>query len=942
MKKSEETVDTKEKKRKEKKKKKKGFSCCGCMLGVFLALVVVVVGAAGVGLYFANDYVQNNFDMTLWDTFSVVGDLYNADRGKVVTNAPVAGDEEAFYDGVNGALMLKEGTIDEQFIDDLIAASGEQNSDPVTKGAFFSDGGGDEQEQADEIMQKLMDVLKRENIDTEKLAKFTDDYDYSANYDTDFVLSFSDRQITAIINKIFTSALESQSEPTVQAVVSNLTFEQLILDNDGTNVKMLATVGLNFTNMIDGILNNASAEMDVEVPSSIIGFVKGILPKQIYVSLELTIGDTVTTDIIINSMDAQSRERTHKLITGILKLSGETIDSHEWLNQNISTQIQPAIDSVNEYLDLKNNVSKNSIKIDVMSLIAKNAFEDVSGEDLAQLYTSVLRADAQKMREENAEKMFKTAQIDPDSGETIYSAEQAEKEFLTEFTTKYLMHDYFWVDESHDNKIYLEPTPEQISTLGLTEIHLDFSDVAALFGLGESELDMSLGLELADLLDTHGLTRAMGGAETEDRTLWFVNRPYEEMKFNLTDRMLGALVNSQASSMLGEEFSDLDLLFVNVSKGEEETVKESDLVGVDTDPDHSPLVSITRQYVTVGLTLGVTGVGEDAQFFANLLGDEIGIIAKLDITPKLKESALSSVEIQYCDLSGERTEKMMNTIEKMGVELLNEETLKENLLIPVRSAIIHIEEIAGELTIENGKIILPDAFHLISTYAFPYDESKTYGGEPIVLEGDEIHELLQKLYNIPDVEIVSETEHYLVNATTKSWGEGAEKIVPGDAASYYGAGKTNNRVMTKGLTKLLNGELPAGTPAPDIDLGSDIGMAIGYFNETDTMYLSFEYFLPSRLCPDGEDPIIPLERVFATFYVDKNETITVAGETIYKAKLVVNDLTDEQMVTLQEMMEYLTPGGSLDITELEVEIGALAYALENNAIFAAAVETLGQ
>ena len=100
--------------------------------------------------------------------------------------------------------------------------------------------------------------------------------------------------------------------------------------------------------------------------------------------------------------------------------------------------------------------------------------------------------------------------------------------------------------------------------------------------------------------------------------------------------------------------------------------------------------------------------------------------------------------------------------------------------------------------------------------------------------------------------------------------------------------------------------------------------------------------MPSRLCPDGEDPIIPLERVFATFYVDKNETITVAGETIYKAKLVVNDLTDEQMVSLQKMMEYLTPGGSLDITELEVEIGALAYALENNAIFAAAVETLGQ
>lgn len=939
MKKSEENVNAKEKKAKNKKKKK-GFSCCGCMLTVFVVVLVLVVGAAGVGIYFANDYIQNNFNMSLWDTFSVVGDLYSAPKDQIVTNAPSDGDDQAFYDGVNSALMLKEGTIDEQFIDDLIKEMGEQNTDPVTKGAFFSDGGGEEQENA--LAQKLTDILKRENIDMNKLAKFTDDYDYSANYNTDFILSFSDRQITAIINKVFTSALEEIADPKVSAVVSNLTFEQFILDNDGTNVKIIATLGIDVSKMLDSVLASMDGEIDVEIPQSAIGIVKGVLPKQMFVSLEIIVGDTITTDVIINKMDAQSRDRAHKLITGILKLSGETIDSREWINQNLTPQLKPAIDSLNEYLDLKNNVSKNTIKLDILSLIAENAFEDVTGENLAQLYTSVLRADADKMVEENAEKLFKNAEIDPDSGETIYSAQQAEQEFLTEFTSKYLMHDYFWVDENNGNKIYLNPTPQQVSTLNLTEIHLSFADVAALFGLGESELDMSLGLELADLLDTHGLTKAMGGVETEGRTLWFVNRPYEEMKFNLTDRMLGALVNSQVSSLLGDELPDLDLLFVNVTKGEEEMVKESDLVGVDTDPDFAPMVSITRQYVTLGLTIDTSFMGEDAQFISNLLGDKIGLIAKLDITPKLKESALNKIEFNYCDLSEERTEKLMETIEKIGVELFSEESLKDTLLVPVRSAITKIEEIAGELVIDNGKIILPDAFHLISTYAFPYDESKTYDGTPIVLGGDEIHELLQKLYNIPDVDIVSETEHYLVDVTTKSWGEGGDKIVPGDAESYYGAGKANNRVMAKGLTKLLAGEIPVGASAPDIDLGSDIGMAIGYYNDVDTMYLSFEYFLPNRLCPDDGEPIVPIDRVFATFYVDKTQTTSVAGETIYVAKLVVNDLTDAQMLTLQKMMEYLTPGGALDISKLELEIGALAYALENTPYFADAVEQLGK
>jgi hypothetical protein len=100
--------------------------------------------------------------------------------------------------------------------------------------------------------------------------------------------------------------------------------------------------------------------------------------------------------------------------------------------------------------------------------------------------------------------------------------------------------------------------------------------------------------------------------------------------------------------------------------------------------------------------------------------------------------------------------------------------------------------------------------------------------------------------------------------------------------------------------------------------------------------------LPNRLCPDDGEPIVPIDRVFATFYVDKTQTKSVAGETIYAVKLVVNDLTDAQMLTLQKMMEYLTPGGALDISKLELEIGALAYALENTPYFADAVEQLGK
>ena len=245
MKKTAESVDSKEKKAK-KTKKKKGFSFCGCFLTVFIVLLVLVVGAAGVGIYFANDYVQKNFDMSIWDTFSVVGDLYSAPKNEIVTNAPQSGDEQAFYDGVGEALLLKEGVIDEDFIDEAISSLGTQQTPPLTKGAVYSSGG---DQATNALAQRLSEVLKRENIDMDKLAKFTDDYDYDANYDNDFILEFSDRQITTVFKKIITIAKNENTDPMVAKVFDNLSFEQLILDNDGENVTMLVTADINVTNL---------------------------------------------------------------------------------------------------------------------------------------------------------------------------------------------------------------------------------------------------------------------------------------------------------------------------------------------------------------------------------------------------------------------------------------------------------------------------------------------------------------------------------------------------------------------------------------------------------------------------------------------------------------------------------------------------------------------
>lgn len=959
-------------------KKKKGIGCGGAILIFFLVVVLLLGAGIGTGCFFLNRYLRQNFDMSLGEAWGVVNGLYDADRDKIVTNAPSAEDEKGIYSAVEQSLYLKAGTLDETSLKAIAGAVGSTETGGAAQtqinAARLAASQGDDQ-------NALFNLFSRENADLERIKlKFTDEYDYASSYESDFVVSVTDKELLSLV-KAMTQSVSADNE-----ILGQMNFEQLILSrNDSSEPVVTLTVKLN--------IQNALGDFTSGMPSVLRGLIKNLAPKEIYLTAFVTMGETLSTDILINDMDAKKQESTYKLITGILKLSGQNTDSRTFINDMVNSYAGSFLDAADKYLNFDGNVSDGKLNLDLYSALAQTVFPDsgISGKDLAQLYTGVLYADTEEMLENNSQHLFEDKYLVNEDGVTkeIYSASPVadgikinySDEFMKELREKYLIRTEFYRDGEkiyhlpayrdeagtvysssqlnfEGGKIPSDPDGNPINTLYrlseepftvtvtapetgeydtinlIERVTLDFGDFAALTGVGES--DKITGVNLEDLFDPTLLTKKIGGEQTDDRNEWFVNRGAAEIAFDFNEKMLAALIDTQTQSFFGGEtvssgsdgesaqadevkkLSDsMKLKFSALTVGEEEEVQIIPSGDETTGEAEAETVTVKRKYVTLGITVKTEGLFDGADFFASLLGEEIGLSVRLDVTPELEEQYLKQPEIVYSSLSDIRSEQIADTLRKAGVTALDPQTLQDQLCAPVRDAFNKMQDALGKAEIVDGGVSIPDVFGLIANRTFVQDENKTFKGEVIKISGTELHSALQGVYNTPETLSIEDKSYLAVDGSFS-------RVYNESHADAFD--RDNSAEKTDRINFVIESSY-AGLPGVSADLGTVLGYYDGGENE-DIMFITYEYSLAKHLESGKTDTsLMTLEKAYATFRV--NKVLADGYSNVYKATLIVNDMTGEQRTVLEKMMTYFAPENENQFDTLEYQVGKFAYFTDN-------------
>lgn len=907
--------------------KKKKRSCCGCLVIMAIVFVVLIAAGTGAGYYFGNSYLKKNYGVSIKETVSVVKALYDGDREKIVTNAPSDTDEASFYATLNDALFLTDGTLDKDSFSDLISGSSSdtgsgENSALEIKGLLLSDGSAN----------TLDEIFVRANIDQNKLARFNDEYDYELSYDTDFVVSVTDRQLMAMLKPMIEEAFADNEEMAANVAVEQLTLSRT--DDDVPVMKIIVSIKLK--SLI------ASLTADSGIPGIARTLIKSIMPKELFVSVSLTLGETTTGDISINEMSQARLDVAHKLITAVAKK-----DSHQVINDFITENLQPTIDEMDKLLSFDKNIGAGKMNFDIFSLIASSAFDgEASGSDMALLYTSVLKASTEKMLEDNKAEMFENQYRVGD--DTVYSVTPVDggtlidyrDEFMNELSSKYLVATEFYRDPT--GKVYLpralngtfkDGDDKYISVLymkddGSNEVtgnvdaehptelsftELEFDDVAALLGIGSSE--SAEGLELQALFDAAGLTRKIGGSVTEDKSEWYINQNVGELKLRLTDKMLAALVDAQTGSVLGEDStltSSLKLRFITLATNADvEQVELTDGDGNYFEPKQYK--EVKRSYMTMGFTVNTAQLFGDMDLISGLLEEELGLIATVELTPELDVKYLTAPVLRYADLSAKRTSEMIDVLVKAGMDSLTSEKIQELIGTPVRDAIITMRDTLGGIELDSA-VIVPDVFTLLTEQMFPRDEQKKIEGTVIEFGDGEIKGLLEALYDIPEITTTG-GKTYL----TKD----------GTYGGVFGTGLDNvtGKVDTLNTYISLSSSLSPGITLPE--LHSDLGKVVGYYYDSvnKKMFLAYEYSLAQYLGGDSSaSGLLTVEKIYATFEITFSAEGGIA--TVLSSKMTVNRMTDEKKDTLDKMLTYLDEGNEDMLSDLESNVGGFALGVK--------------
>lgn len=930
----------------DKKIKKKKGCLRGCLTSLltFVIIIGVLFGVAcGVGNHFSKQYLG----LGIFDCFGIVGDvLHNPKKSKVVTNPYSAEDAKAFEGEIKKQLFLKEST---QIDLDKLLKVGTDAINPVSNnnnkllssvielyGKYLPElntGENGEGESPEEgvaggfdILGFIADIFKKENIDIARLKNY-DPSNHSAN---NFVLS--DKEVAALVNSLINDLvlkIPAIQESLTQFGITNtenlLSLDQLIFTGKDRMVggasKKIAFVTLTASISIDEIIDNF-----LEVWMSRIA--KLFLPNRYYLTVEMSIDPSFSeVNLKLNDLNEKSHERVFtavkNLTTNVPSISGGTTIDLKAMLDDIGVKITEQVVGFTKFIDLE-KIQKGAIEFDVFQTIIDVAGlnadvtepEDIlTAPEIVSGLQGILTSDAnaainpdgtwQDQYTDGKEVYYKPADI------TDLTLVDYKKEFLNEISKKYL------IDLSGKDKI--EGTEDDIT----------FEEILKLFGIGGE----SAAPDIMSLFDSARLKEILG----IDPSL---------LKVNLTDRMLGAIINSQISTILGA-----DSAFAAYSPTVEQVMITKE---ADANQDIHTFIEIGLSIKTESL---LSGEGIFFDLLRGLFPEKIMLAIKLDISPELNDGQFLPTQIAYNDLSFDKTLNLLDLIKKFGIDF-SVETILGEVEKPVRDMIKQMSDIIPGLSFVKSAIVLPSVFDTISDMVFT--EKDAEGNKTVIVSGAEVQNALKGLTigaeadyenkfvtnkaatDYSDLVRQMELKYYLNLGESKTFDDIFNKITTG-----MDFNKDNFNLMGKNGLFYDNKSASELTPIfSDREIAALIkekmsgdGSSLSKFAEILEITIDNNKNLIVKIKVNVSDlfvgdnaSIVPVDVLYITASVDTKNVLTFTTpegveKSYYKTSLSVNDMTENEFNVLVKMLDFINKDNSsaFDLTEKAIEIGEMIF-----------------
>lgn len=339
---------------------KKSHACLTCLIVCLVVVVLFTVGIiVGANVAFNKIVSPQIGGVTLSESLSLVRGIYKSDRSKIVTNEYTEDDLNDFYKSLNSVLYQSEKT-EEEFQEEYNALSDDEKSEltyeqykeknpyritvkdlteAINLGGNTEDGnaeGEGELAAAEESIEgesgsednSLTSLFKKLSFDFSSLK----DYPYTAEEDLTYTnFEITGNQLAAVAGEIMKNIIDgvdlSQYAEGLNGVklseyvgipqITTLFTEENTSETYNNSVKLSAVVELNVKELVNAIAlpmlqaNGSNAE-------SIMGFVSGILPKSVFVTVGVyPLNDSKEMELSINNYNGKQQENLKRVVNAL-------------------------------------------------------------------------------------------------------------------------------------------------------------------------------------------------------------------------------------------------------------------------------------------------------------------------------------------------------------------------------------------------------------------------------------------------------------------------------------------------------------------------------------------------------------------------------------------------------------------------------------------------
>ncbi len=715
-------------------KKKRG--CLSCLLTVLIVFVVIIGAAAGAGYYFGDKLAKENLDMSLKECFGVLSDLTKNKPSDIITNPYSDTGKDEILDSVKKQLFLKESVVidsDKLFEALLGGQNGGTQNEPVQSPylltALNEEAGGEGAGSDNPLMGYISSLYAPENIDKERLRGFDE------SLLSDYIMNFSDKELAAFVGGSFETLLKSEKVASSleglksyikdKEIKDLLALEQIIFYEEGESVSAVphikATLSADLRSVANPLIKEALG-IDLSF------LVNMILPKRIYVTvdMELKTADQGEPefDIYINNMDDEKMARLYKLVFKATELADKPIDLEKSIDEAVSPVLVPVSDNILKYGNVS-DIKNGNIKLDLFETVisAANLNEGKTDEQiltstdimyaLKYVITSEFNNAVWNDDTPDDKRNFRYNYVENATGDEICSNTQIteegftwinyQDEFLNELAAKYLL------DLSN-------------GTPGDTSDDITFNELMKYFGIGADE---GVSYDFQNLLNTSG--NRLGDLAKTD-----------EARVVITDRMMGAMLHAQVSSLIQTDGS-------MASMAPQVYQVKISVTGSGEDK---------KVFLEAGLALDISsalgGAGGLADILNGIIPAQIMLGFKMEVTPQTAQGyEYAQTQISYNDLTSAEVENLLNILSKFGVELGIDE-IKSQLEAPVRGAISEMNKQMPAIVFEESSIKLGSIFDVVLDKVVNSDGGKAtyeYGGATPTLTSAHLKDVIAALYD---------------------------------------------------------------------------------------------------------------------------------------------------------------------------------------------------